>query len=948
MTPPPDHPDGVLVVGDAQQRLTFIDAGAGVVTGSAELQYGQLTSPPTLWGTLALLGEGAARQGASALHAFDLSAAAITDIWNPGIQVTGSIDASPVVLGDTMWAASDAGYLFGVGISNIGAPRPRPPVNVLRLPAGTTAKVTGLLAASDGQHLLLVTQRGAYGIDLTGPTPTVAWQALTSIDLTGVAAVLDEDLLLVASGDKVYALAAYPTSSTPEPVWTYQADYPITRMLALGQRFVLLITDHTWAYLIDNSNATSRARFAMPLDTGAAAWTGLCADTLVSLSPAGGIQAYRLPVSPTGTVEPEQLWTDSPGPRFAGPPATTCGLAFAVGVDGSLRVLNVTNQTIVYTLSAVSGTLSGAVLFFAPAVRGASTASVRFLLDGENFMPTMRDLLIAVTQKSFAPPPALPASLKFDDMIKQIGKSGSNAYVLMWDTSPIYAMTEDAKSWTTKQFATTLGATYLKAFTPFGAVRGDHRLNAQTYLSLYGAENVAVYLEPYATTLNVWFERPVELGSNHEKIAIFSVRGTKLALVSGFNVASYYDQITHPMQQPDGSYQAFSWHDTGVLLQGPIVAQVEAEFDRRWNKMTFKYPAPNSDTYVKVASWQIARDTCLDAPGVCADPPTRQPVPYTDRRPTTPPVPMRLALTCNEQFVATSRQNFSALLSGVFQVRQQLVGAIGAATRYVYLENYALQDVATVQALANRIKAAQSGFVVIVAVPHPTVSDAEGYFNWNQGNFTLTRFACGALTLSSQDWTTAVTESGQRFQAADGATVIFHPSGIEYTRVRFGRSSPVTVDIRAVTEIVLADKQRTVQFCSPARYIDPEPPDHEAELVGRPVNFRAVYVHSKLALIDDLTLVVGSTNFTQRSMLQDGEMSVFIADATTATGARQQIFNHWKMTTPSDWQTDAARFAAATTPSLGILPLPFESMPRYPANFPWLFMTLVFDPSQLF
>src|ERR1700690_1900471 len=175
MTAQAGYPDGVLVVGDAQQRLVFVDAGMATVIGSAALDYGQLTSQPKLWGTLALLGEGAARRGASALHAFDLAASPIADIWSPGIQVSGSVDASPVVLGDVMWAASSTGYLFGVGISNIKAPRPRPPVNVLQLPAGASAKITGLFPASDGKHLLLVTQKGVYGVDLTGPAPALAW-----------------------------------------------------------------------------------------------------------------------------------------------------------------------------------------------------------------------------------------------------------------------------------------------------------------------------------------------------------------------------------------------------------------------------------------------------------------------------------------------------------------------------------------------------------------------------------------------------------------------------------------------------------------------------------------------------------------------------------------------------------------------------------------------------
>ena len=226
----------MLVVGRDDQQIVFLDTGRGSVLQVATLLYGTLTSPPRLWGPFALLGEDGASFGASALHAFDLSATTISDLWNPGIQVQGSVDATPLVLGDTLWAASDIGYLFPVAMSNIRKRQPGQPFDALGLSPGATSKITSLLATSDGNHLLLVTQTGVYGVDLTGPKPVRSWTALADLDLTGVPAVLDGDLLLVAADMMVYALPAYPTSSSPEPAWTYPADLPIKAMLAMGGR----------------------------------------------------------------------------------------------------------------------------------------------------------------------------------------------------------------------------------------------------------------------------------------------------------------------------------------------------------------------------------------------------------------------------------------------------------------------------------------------------------------------------------------------------------------------------------------------------------------------------------------------------------------------------------------------------------------------------------------
>jgi phosphatidylserine/phosphatidylglycerophosphate/cardiolipin synthase-like enzyme len=935
----PGYPGGVLVVGDAQQRVVFVDTGAGAVLESVALQYGQLTSQPLQWGTLALFGEGAAVQGASALHAFDLAASPVADIWDPGIQVSGSVDATPVIAGDTMWVASDTGYLFGVNISNVRAPRPQPPVNVLRLPPGQTAKITGLLPTGDGKRLLLVTQSGVYGVDVTPRTPVVRWTSLPSVDLTGLPAALQGDLLLVASGSTVYALAAYPASGSPAPVWTYPADFPVTRILALGTRFVLLLGDGGSAAVLDNSDATSRARFSLLWPQGAAAWASFCGDALVALSPGGHLAADTLPVSTAGTISPAQVWRTQPGPAsFAGPPATTDGLVFAVGGDGTLHALDLGAKSTVFSVTLASAPLSHAVISFAPAVRGSATASVRFLLDGEAFFPTMRDLMIATAQQSFTKQPSLSKNLKFSDLIRQLSDAAVDTYVMMWDMSLVLELAGNIGNWTTRQLAETLGApVYESLFTPGGAIKSDLRFNSQTYLALQGIPHVHAYLEPYYSKAEAWFARLVEFGSNHQKIAIFSVNGTKLALVSGFNILSgYYDEDTHPDRR--------SWHDTGLLLQGEAVNLVEAEFDRRWSKQGAP-PAPQSASYAKIAAWMIAPGTCIDTPAVCSG--FIQPSDYKDRRLTSPAVPAQIAITSNERSTISLNINKAALLTGVHQIRDQLISAIGASSSYVYLENYGIHDVGLVQALAARLQAAPPGFVAILNVPYPTVGEARAEFSLNSGENYLNRWAYAALTLSSADWATVATKSGETFTAADGATVLFDSRGIEYTQVMLGGAVPLTVNVRDVATIMPGTQPRTLLYSSAARYFN-NPPQDGRTLNGQRPNFRGVYVHSKLALFDDAQALVGSANFTRRSMLQDGELSVLMHDKVTATAIRRALFGHWNMTTPANWEADMTRFAATTTESLGILPLPLSALPNFQPTWPWYLATqLLFDPSQL-
>ncbi len=933
----------MLVVGDAQQRLFLVDAGQGAVLLATTLQYGQLTSRPRQRGSLALFGEGAAPQGASALHAFDLAGNPVADIWDPGIQISGSVDATPVVIGDMMWVASDTGYLFGVNIANVAAPRPLPPANVLKLAAGQTVKVTGLLATSDGSHLLLVTESGVHGVDITGPALAATWTWLPGLDLTGVEAVLDGDLLIVASGSTAYALATHQWPASPVSAWTYLSGFAIARIVALGTRFVLLIGDDGGALLLDSSGAQSRARFSLTWPQGSAAWASVCGGVLVSLAPGGQLSADGLPVSPTGTITPNQVWRTRPGPAsFAGPPATTDEMVFAVGGDGTLHVLNLAARSTVFSISLGTPPLSGAVLAFVPDVTSPTIASVRFLLDGEAFFPTMRDLMIATARQSFTPPPpALPASLRFLDLIKELSNAAVDTYVMMWDMSVIMTVIEQGRNWPYKQLAQTLGApVYESLFTPGGAIKSDLRYNSQTQLALQNLPHVHAYLEPYYSSSDVWFRRLVELGSNHQKIAIFCVNGTKLALVSGFNILNgYYDRATH-------SDRGRSWHDTGLLLQGPAVELIEAEFDRRWSKQGTA-PAPQSASYAKIASWMIGAGTCIDEPAVCSG--FTQPSPYQDRRVTTRAVPAQVLITSNERSTLSLNLNQTVLLRDVRQIQDELIIAIGAASRYVYLENYAMYDVGIVKALAERLKMAVGGhpFLVIVVVPFPTAGDARAEFSVGSGGTYLNRWSYAALLLSSADWAGAVLKDGTAFTSGDGAAVRFNPRGVEFTTVAFGGSAPRTVSIREVATINLGTSPRSVLFGSPARYFT-NPPQNGGQLNGQRPNFRGVYVHSKLALIDDARALVGSANFAPRSMRTDGELSVFVNDPATATAIRQELFSHWNMTDPANWAAGMASFAAATTESLGILPLPLSVMPNLQPTWPWYLATqLLFDPSQL-
>jgi len=940
MSGPPAAANGVLVLGDAGGNLAFADASSGAVLASAALMYGALTSAPAIWKAIAFFGEGAT-QGSSFLHAYDLSAATIADLWSPGIQVSGSFDASPVVLGSTLWAVASDGNVISVGVGNPASPQPGAPVKVI---PGTPAKVSAVLPMPNGSGLLAITNVGAYGINTASGTPTLAWQALTNLDLTAVAPALAGGELLVTNGSTVYALAPSPGSSTPSAQWQYAAPGAIAAVIAEGPQYATVLLGNGTAYMLNVSEQASRATFSLSLPSGAAAWTTVASGAYMSLAPSGAASANTVSVATAGTASATQAWSAS-APGFAGPPIVSDTLVYTVGTDGALRVYDIGTGAVLVggSLTPITGSRAtvGAV---AMGVRGLSSAAVRLVLDGADFFPTMRDLLIAVAQGSFAAPSAMPADTTFAGLIKAVGAAGAPAYVMAWDDSVamhLGSTQSDIGNFATWRIAQAGAATLARQFTPGGALWPDQRLAAQMYQAIEGAPGCSTYLEPYYANLDQWYTlEPFELGSNHQKIAIFSVAGTKLALVSGFNVmGGYWDQPAHPMIF-GGKYYGHSWHDTGVLLQGPAVDIVEAEFDRRWQKGR-PAPVPGTDTYVKVAAWMIQPDSDFN-PG---NPP------YQDRRLTSAQVPVRIARTVNERWApfATPTLAPESVVSGVQDIRDNLVAAIATATSYVYLENFTFSDVGIAQAISNRLTA-QPNLKAIVVVPSPTVGQYQAPIDFFNAQNELIRSAYAALLLGSHDWSTATVNTGDQFTPQNAVTLSFNPRGIEYTQVSFTKSgSTQTVNIRQIVAIQISATPSTAQvlFGSPARLFPAEPTDQWRRLQNQGPRFRGVYVHSKLALVDDRIAVIGSANFSRRSMVQDGELSAVIPDPATAQAIRTQIFGHWGMTTAAAWGQTAANFAASSAPGLGVLPLAYGSLPIQPITWSYWFLSLLIDPSQL-
>ncbi|MFH1805390.1 MAG: phosphatidylserine/phosphatidylglycerophosphate/cardiolipin synthase family protein [Pseudomonadota bacterium] len=370
-----------------------------------------------------------------------------------------------------------------------------------------------------------------------------------------------------------------------------------------------------------------------------------------------------------------------------------------------------------------------------------------------------------------------------------------------------------------------------------------------------GYRPIQIFMESYGGTTGVG-------KSTHQKIVIASTGagGVKEAYVGGMNLAQKY--LSSHVHSPVNS-----WHDTAVRVTGAIVDDIEAEWLRRWNKQN-PAPTPNAAIGAAVAVGGGLTITMLT----------------TDSE-------------------ASPQQT---------DIRARMLTRIAGAAQFAYLENYAITDPQLVRALAAQ---RQAGIAVIPVVNHPRNTSQAGFEIFSYLMF-YTYLELALANFNSFDavdtWTSWLTRSPVNYPTAGvvgpvvrklgfnpNATALFNPVNklrLDYTTPS---GAPKEVWFRDIWNIITTN---------PVMY---GPQNNHAI-----VSDAWTYLHSKLALFDDRYVLIGTSNWTYRSMQYDGEITLEIDDATNAfpQAVRLALFNHWNMPTAAavltgavgaGWITDA-------------------------------------------
>jgi len=364
-----------------------------------------------------------------------------------------------------------------------------------------------------------------------------------------------------------------------------------------------------------------------------------------------------------------------------------------------------------------------------------------------------------------------------------------------------------------------------------------------------GYRPIQLYLEQYGgVTQNC---------SNHQKIMVVSTNGAKEALIGGLNISAAY-------LSDDNHDAANYWHDTGVRVRGPAVDDIEGEWVRRWRKQPHNGPVPN--TAIGPAQ--------ANAGGLTIQ-------------------------TCTNNFEATPAEA---------DIRPQMVQRIQNAQNLIYLENYALTDPLLVQELAGAIRGAHGHHPRVIALVDDPRGQTAGLGALGSYLMYYTFLELSLPNLASID---IIDGFWNRIRRTPRTVAVAAMAAQRVTKNliagnRAATFNPATNYRFRFTE---GGNNRSIDFADIWGFT----PNANANVMYTLTNGtqqNATYPHSKLAIFDDDYLVVGTSNWTYRSMQYDGEITLFIHDAGAApnfvTGVRNRLFTHWNQpNNPANWDATA-------------------------------------------
>jgi phosphatidylserine/phosphatidylglycerophosphate/cardiolipin synthase-like enzyme len=338
----------------------------------------------------------------------------------------------------------------------------------------------------------------------------------------------------------------------------------------------------------------------------------------------------------------------------------------------------------------------------------------------------------------------------------------------------------------------------------------------------------------------------------HQKTMIFNTGDGVIVIVGGLNMEMA--ERDQPLHTTPGKY-----HDIAVEFSGPATPDVENDFNNRWER------AMGGDS--------------SEGPGPIVPPGAHPQAIYvgTTNTDTTP------------VHFPTGEGGIDVVPPTSFGLKEELLACIKDAENYIYMENYSIHDPDLIGAIGEKIaakKAANQPFYTILLTRGPAMDETYSWLHYVT-YLHLSFMSCDALNYvdASNHWTGVA--------RSDTTTWKFERDGSWYEKSKFTWTRNGNLQSASIDQ-------------HPS-FVGPEIPLYQAICVSNSPSGKTttnpVYLHGKVAIVDDTYTAIGSANFNPRSMNEDGELDAFIK-GDSVKGFREKLWDEWfpgESVTPDRW-----------------------------------------------
>ncbi|CAO3383203.1 cytochrome P450 [Azospirillum argentinense] len=311
----------VIVYGDSGGSVYLLDSGTGATIATNTLLYGTLTAPALAAVGYAFAGEGGT-QGTTQLHAYSLATGA--DAWaNPPIQLSGSIDATPVLIGSTLYVVTSSGLLSGWNVATVTAPQAALTFQAFTAAPGVTAPA---LFAVGSTVLVIATTTTSLAVTL-GSTTQVAWTATAAITTPPL---LVGTTYVAGCGTAVQAwnLSALAGGGSASSLWTATVSSAVCGLFDAGFGQVLAVTTDGHLTLLGADGSTVGTVSSAGV-TPTPAMLALDGCELFGPRTGGGVGCTAFVAAASQSAYNSQ-WQAGATVALAGAPVATRGAVYAV------------------------------------------------------------------------------------------------------------------------------------------------------------------------------------------------------------------------------------------------------------------------------------------------------------------------------------------------------------------------------------------------------------------------------------------------------------------------------------------------------------------------------------------------------------------------------------------------------------------------------------------